>query len=255
MRSGTSGTRSETGRCPGPQSPSVRPRIAISNGRRCSGSGSRRAAQRLDALLTRAGFTIAGGTALFRLARCADADRAFHHLAANGILTRPFASDATLLRVGLPADESHWERLAEALNRSAQTMSETPEDHARHNARMARVQKARARIQQTKTLERGLLIVHTGRGKGKSSAAFGMALRSLGWGMRVAIVQYVKGKWQTGEKHFFRDNPDLLTFEVMGEGFTWDTQDRARDIAAARAAWERSKALILDPEYEFVDAR
>ena len=70
--------------------------------------------------------------------------------------------------------------------------------------------------------------------------------------MRVAIVQYVKGKWDTGEKHFFRDNPGLLTFEVMGEGFTWDTQDRERDIAAARAAWERSKALILDPQYEFV---
>jgi cob(I)alamin adenosyltransferase len=126
------------------------------------------------------------------------------------------------------------------------------EDYARHNAKMARAQKARVRIQATKTLERGLLIVHTGRGKGKSSAAFGMALRSLGWGMRVAIVQYVKGKWETGEKNFFRDNPDLLTFEVMGEGFTWDTQDRARDIAAARAAWERSKALILDPDYDFV---
>ena len=131
-------------------------------------------------------------------------------------------------------------------------MTETPEDHARHNARMARVQKARTRIQQTKTLERGLLIVHTGRGKGKSSSALGMAIRSLGWGMKVAVVQYVKGKWQTGEKQFFRDNEDLLTFEVMGEGFTWDTQDRARDIAAARAAWERSKELILDPQYEFV---
>jgi len=126
------------------------------------------------------------------------------------------------------------------------------EDYSKHNARMARVQKVRARIQSTKTLERGLLIVHTGRGKGKSSAAFGMALRSVGWGMRVAIVQYVKGKWDTGEKHFFRDNPELLTFEVMGEGFTWDTQDRARDIAAARAAWERSKELILDPQYELV---
>jgi cob(I)alamin adenosyltransferase len=132
-------------------------------------------------------------------------------------------------------------------------MSDTPEDFERHNARMARIQKARARIQQTKTLERGLLIVHTGSGKGKSSAAFGMAIRSIGWGMKVAIVQYVKGKWQTGEKHFFRDEfPGLLTFEVMGEGFTWDTQDRARDIAAARAAWERSKELILDPQYEFV---
>jgi cob(I)alamin adenosyltransferase len=80
-----------------------------------------------------------------------------------------------------------------------------------------------------------------------------MALRSIGWGMKVAIVQYVKGKWQTGEKHFFRDLfPDLLTFEVMGEGFTWDTQDRARDIAAARAAWTRSQELLLDPTYALV---
>jgi cob(I)alamin adenosyltransferase len=131
-------------------------------------------------------------------------------------------------------------------------MTETPEDHARHNARMARVQAARARMQEKRTLERGLLIVHTGNGKGKSSSAFGMAVRSLGWGMKVGIVQYVKGGWETGEKTFFQANPDLLTFEVMGEGFTWDTQDRARDIAAARAAWERSKELILDPAYDFI---
>nr|WP_295662842.1 cob(I)yrinic acid a,c-diamide adenosyltransferase [Polymorphobacter sp.] len=131
-------------------------------------------------------------------------------------------------------------------------MTETPEDHARHNARMVKVQAARARMQERRTLERGLLIVHTGNGKGKSSSAFGMAIRSLGWGMKVGIVQYVKGGWETGEKTFFHAYPDLLTFEVMGEGFTWDTQDRARDIAAARAAWERSKELILDPSYEFV---
>jgi cob(I)alamin adenosyltransferase len=131
-------------------------------------------------------------------------------------------------------------------------MTETPEDFARHNARMKRVQVARERIQARHTLKRGLLIVHTGNGKGKSSSAFGMAIRSLGWGMKVGIVQYVKGAWETGEKTFFQANPDLLTFEVMGEGFTWDTQDRARDIAAARAAWERSKELILDPTYDFV---
>jgi cob(I)alamin adenosyltransferase len=131
-------------------------------------------------------------------------------------------------------------------------MTETPEDFARHNARMKRVQAARKRIEARHTLERGLLIVHTGNGKGKSSSAFGMAIRSLGWGMKVGIVQYVKGAWETGEKNFFQANPDLLTFEVMGEGFTWDTQDRARDIAAARAAWERSKQLILDPAYDFV---
>jgi cob(I)alamin adenosyltransferase len=131
-------------------------------------------------------------------------------------------------------------------------MSETDEDFARHNARMQRVQQARSKMQARRTLERGLLIVHTGNGKGKSSSAFGMAIRSLGWGMKVGIVQYVKGNWETGEKTFFHANPDLLTFEVMGEGFTWDTQDRARDIAAARAAWERSKELILDPAYDFV---
>ncbi|MGY6550302.1 MAG: cob(I)yrinic acid a,c-diamide adenosyltransferase [Erythrobacter sp.] len=125
-------------------------------------------------------------------------------------------------------------------------------DHIRHNERMKRVKAARERMQAKRTLERGLLIVHTGNGKGKSSSAFGMAVRSLGWGMKVAVVQYVKGKWETGERNFFEANPDLLTWEVMGEGFTWDTQDRALDIAAARAAWERSKALILDPAYDFV---
>lgn len=131
-------------------------------------------------------------------------------------------------------------------------MTETPEDFARHNARMKRVQAARERMQARRTLERGLLIVHTGNGKGKSSSAFGMAIRSLGWGMKVGIVQYVKGSWETGEKNFFQANPDLLTFEVMGEGFTWDTQDREKDIAAARAAWERSKQIILDPDYDFI---
>jgi len=131
-------------------------------------------------------------------------------------------------------------------------MTDTQEDFARHNARMKRVKAARERMQARRTLERGLLIVHTGNGKGKSSSAFGMAIRSLGWGMKVGIVQYVKGSWETGEKNFFQANPDLLTFEVMGEGFTWDTQDREKDIAAARAAWERSKQLILDPAYDFI---
>ena len=130
-------------------------------------------------------------------------------------------------------------------------MTDDP-DFARHNAKMQRVQAAREKMQARRTLERGLLIVHTGNGKGKSSSAFGMAIRSLGWGLKVGIVQYVKGAWETGEKTFFHAYPDLLTVEVMGDGFTWDTQDRARDIAAARAAWERSKALILDPDYDFV---
>ena len=128
----------------------------------------------------------------------------------------------------------------------------TDPDHARHNARMERVAAARAKMQARRTLERGLLIVHTGNGKGKSSAAFGMAIRSIGWGMKVAILQYVKGKWETGERNFFEANPELATFAVMGEGFTWDTKDRAQDIAAAAAAWERSKEMILDPAVDFV---
>lgn len=131
-------------------------------------------------------------------------------------------------------------------------MNETQEDYARHNARAKRMAEARAKMHARRTLERGLLIVHTGNGKGKSSSAFGMAIRSIGWGMRVAILQFVKGKWETGERNFFDAHPDLATFEVMGEGFTWDTQDRALDIAAARAAWERSKEMILDTAIDFV---
>ena len=119
-------------------------------------------------------------------------------------------------------------------------MTGTEQDFARHNARMKRLKASRDKIQARKTIERGLLIVHTGNGKGKSSSAFGMAIRCIGWGMKVGIVQYVKGSWDTGEKAFFAANPDLLTFDVMGNGFTWDTQDRARDIAAARAAWANS---------------
>lgn len=126
-------------------------------------------------------------------------------------------------------------------------------DHSAHNARMKRMKVARDRMQARRTAERGLLIVHTGNGKGKSSSAFGMAIRSLGWGMRVAILQFVKGTWETGEGNFFAGlDTDRLSFESMGEGFTWDTQDRARDIAAAARGWERAKALIANPEIDFV---
>jgi cob(I)alamin adenosyltransferase len=126
-------------------------------------------------------------------------------------------------------------------------------DHARHNSRMKRMKIARDKMQARRTIERGLLIVHTGNGKGKSSAAFGMAIRSVGWGMRVAILQFVKGTWETGEGNFFRALPaDMVSFESMGEGFTWDTQDRARDIAAARRGWERAAELIADPAIDFV---
>ncbi len=122
----------------------------------------------------------------------------------------------------------------------------------RHRERMQRRQAARAKMLATKTEERGLLIVHTGAGKGKSTAAFGMVLRCLGHGMRVGIVQFVKGVWQTGEREVLAKFPELVTCRAMGEGFTWDTQDRARDIAAARAAWDVAREMIADPSYRLV---
>jgi len=121
-----------------------------------------------------------------------------------------------------------------------------------HREKMQRRQAARKKVLATKTEERGLLIVHTGAGKGKSTAAFGMVLRCLGHGMRVGIVQFVKGAWGTGERDVLARFPDLVTCCAMGEGFTWDTQDRARDIAAARAAWELATAMIADPSYRMV---
>lgn len=121
-----------------------------------------------------------------------------------------------------------------------------------HRREMQELQAKRRAERASKTLRGGLLMVLTGPGKGKSSSAFGMVARALGWEMRVGIVQYIKGKWQTGERHFFRRFPDLVTYEVMGEGFTWDVQDRQRDIAAARKAWQRSREMIEDPQYDFV---
>jgi len=123
-----------------------------------------------------------------------------------------------------------------------------------HNARMKKVQAAQAKKIATKTVEKGLIIVHTGPGKGKTSAALGMAVRAIGHGMKVGIVQFVKGAMATGEKAVFDRFPDLVEFKPMGEGFTWDTQDRARDIAVAREAWEEVKRMIADPEYRMVIA-
>ncbi|HXP75361.1 MAG TPA: cob(I)yrinic acid a,c-diamide adenosyltransferase [Stellaceae bacterium] len=121
-----------------------------------------------------------------------------------------------------------------------------------HAEKAARRKAAKARILATKTQERGLIILHTGTGKGKSTAAFGLVLRCLGHGMRVGIVQFVKGAWATGERTVLARFPDLVTMRAMGEGFTWETQDRARDIAAAREAWELAKAMIADPGYRLV---
>ena len=121
-----------------------------------------------------------------------------------------------------------------------------------HREKMERRQAARRKVLATKTEERGLLIVHTGAGKGKSTAAFGMVLRCIGHGMRVGIVQFVKGAWGTGERTVLARFPELVTCRAMGEGFTWDTQDRARDIAAAGAAWALAQEMIADPSYRLV---
>jgi len=121
-----------------------------------------------------------------------------------------------------------------------------------HREKMERRQAARRRVLATKTEERGLLIVHTGAGKGKSTAAFGMVLRAIGHGLRVGIVPLVKGSWTSGERTVLAGFPDLVTCRAMGEGFTWDTQDRARDIAAAHAAWDMAQAMLADPSYRLV---
>ncbi len=126
------------------------------------------------------------------------------------------------------------------------------ERNRRHAEKMAKKKAAREKILATKTEERGLIIVHTGKGKGKSTAAFGLAIRALGHGMRIGVVQFVKGVWETGERRVLARFPELVTVKAMGEGFTWDTQDRARDIAAARRAWETAREMIADKGYNVV---
>ncbi len=122
----------------------------------------------------------------------------------------------------------------------------------RHAEKMAKKKAARDKILATKTEERGLLIVHTGKGKGKTTAAMGLAMRCVGHGMKVGIVQFVKGVWNTGERDVLVKFPDLCVMRAMGEGFTWDTQDRQRDLAAAARAWETAKEMMADPSYRMV---
>jgi cob(I)alamin adenosyltransferase len=125
--------------------------------------------------------------------------------------------------------------------------------NAKHNDKMRKLKAARDRMMEKKTVEKGLLIVHTGNGKGKTSAALGMVFRHIGHDMPVGIVQFTKSaKWDTGEARLLNKFPDLVTLHIMGEGFTWETQDRARDIAAARAGWEQAKALIRDDRHHLV---
>ena len=120
-------------------------------------------------------------------------------------------------------------------------------DAARHREKMAKRKAVQDAEVASKTTEKGLLIVHTGPGKGKSTAAFGLALRMVGHGRRVGVVQFIKGAWSTGERPALERFGDLIVWHSMGEGFTWETQDRARDIAACRRAWERTKELLVDP--------
>ncbi|WP_075997181.1 cob(I)yrinic acid a,c-diamide adenosyltransferase [Salaquimonas pukyongi] len=130
-------------------------------------------------------------------------------------------------------------------------MSEEELD-ARHAEKMKKKKAARDKIIATKTVEKGLVIVHTGKGKGKSTAAFGMIFRAIGNDMRVGVVQFVKGKWGTGERKVLEAFPDQVEMATMGEGFTWETQDRQRDITAARQAWDKAKAMIMDEKLDMV---
>ncbi len=127
------------------------------------------------------------------------------------------------------------------------------EDAERHAVKMAKKKAARDKIMETKTEERGLLVVHTGKGKGKSTAAFGMVFRAIAHGMPCAVVQFIKGGMDTGERRLITENfSGLCQFHTMGEGFTWETQDRERDVQHARAAWVKAKELIRDPAIRLV---
>ncbi|MBE9638651.1 cob(I)yrinic acid a,c-diamide adenosyltransferase [Salipiger mangrovisoli] len=127
------------------------------------------------------------------------------------------------------------------------------EANIRHAEKMKKIKAARDRMMAGKTEEKGLIIVHTGAGKGKSSSGFGMILRCIAHGMPCAVVQFIKGNWITGEAKMIRERfAEECRFFVSGEGFTWETQDRERDIAAAERGWQIARAQILDPEVRFV---
>jgi len=129
----------------------------------------------------------------------------------------------------------------------------TQEDTDRHAMKMAKKKAARDKIMATKTDQKGLIVVHTGKGKGKSSAAFGMIFRCIAHDMKCAVVQYIKGGMKTGERDLIDKNfSDICEFHTMGEGFTWETQDKSRDIEMAQVAWEKSKELIRDPANKMV---
>ena len=126
-------------------------------------------------------------------------------------------------------------------------------DDTSHTEKMKALQEEqRKKTDAASVPDRGLVLVHTGNGKGKSSSAFGVIARALGWGQKVGVVQFIKGKWITGERQFFNKFPDQLDWHTRGEGFTWDTQDKARDIAAAEAAFARAKDMMASGKYDLV---
>jgi cob(I)alamin adenosyltransferase len=131
-------------------------------------------------------------------------------------------------------------------------MSDESDINRRADEKSARRKEARDKMMVEKTIEKGLLIVHTGKGKGKSTAAFGMVMRCIGHGMKVGVIQFIKGKWDTGERRVLEKFPELCIIKALGEGFTWETQDRARDIAHARAAWDEGKKMMADSTIKLV---
>ena len=136
---------------------------------------------------------------------------------------------------------------------SESTTPDSTDELARHASKMAKKKAARDKIMATKEGEKGLIIVHTGPGKGKSSSGFGMILRCIAHEMPCAVVQFIKGAWDTGERRLIEGHfSDLCQFHAMGEGFTWETQDKARDIASARAGWDKARELSRDPDIRMV---
>ena len=126
-------------------------------------------------------------------------------------------------------------------------------ENQRHNEKMKKIKAVRDKVMKTKTEAKGLIMVHTGAGKGKSSSGFGMIMRCIAHEMPCAVVQFIKGTWKTGERTLLTERfANECTFVVSGEGFTWETQDRERDIAAARAGWQRAKELILNENIQFI---
>ncbi len=126
------------------------------------------------------------------------------------------------------------------------------EDQEAHKAKMQQTQaEMRAKVASKEDAGRGLVLVHTGKGKGKSSSAFGVVVRALGWGQKVGVVQFIKGKWKTGERIFFKKLGEV-DWHTMGDGFTWDTQDKARDIEAAQAAFAKGCEMMASGEYDLI---